>query len=138
MHDRGGELSAKVRSIVPTGIDAVLDLIGTTTVVDSLATLRRGGRVCLVGFLGGGAPLDKFDPVFQMPSGVHLSTFASAFAFGNEDYPLGEIPFQQIVDDAARGVYLAKPIHVFDLEDIQAAHVLMETNEAGGKVVVRI
>ncbi|WP_168879438.1 zinc-binding dehydrogenase [Rhizobium sp. P28RR-XV] len=132
------ELRARVRDIAPTGVDAVLDLIGTTTVLDSLAALRRGGRVCLAGFLGGGAPLDRFDPVFQMPSGVHLSTFASAFAFGTVDYPLDEIPFQQIVDNAARGVFQAKPIHVFDFEDIQTAHVIMEANDAGGKVVVRI
>jgi NADPH:quinone reductase-like Zn-dependent oxidoreductase len=133
-----GELAAELRDIVSTGVDAVLDLIGTTTVLDSLAALRRGGRVCLAGFLGGGTPLDKFDPVFQMPSGVHLSTFASAFAFGAKDYPLGEVPFQQIADNAARGAYQAKPTRVFGLEDIQAAHQLMETNEAGGKLVVRI
>jgi NADPH:quinone reductase len=132
------ELATEVRSIAPTGVDAVLDLIGTTSVLDSLAALRRGGRVCLAGFLGGGTPLDKFDPVFQMPSGVHLSTFASAFALGAPDYPLSEVPFQQIADNAARGVHQAKPARVFGFEDIQAAHRLMETDEAGGKVVVRL
>ncbi|MDR3515359.1 MAG: zinc-binding dehydrogenase [Azospirillaceae bacterium] len=132
------ELAAAVRDIAPAGVDAVLELIGTTSVLDSLATLRRGGHVCLAGFLGGGTPLDKFDPVFQMPSGVHLSTFASALAFGAPGYPLGEVPFQQIADYAAREDYQAKPARVFGFEDIQAAHRLMETDKAGGKVVVRI
>ncbi|NRP89796.1 Phthiocerol synthesis polyketide synthase type I PpsC [Ensifer adhaerens] len=134
----GNELAAKLHDIAPTGVDAVLDLIGTTTVFDSLAAVRRGGRVCLAGFLGGGAPLPQFDPVFQMPSGAHLSAFASALVFGTQDYPLSEIPFQQIADNAARGLYQAKPARVFRFEDIQAAHRLMETDEAGGKVVVRM
>jgi NADPH:quinone reductase-like Zn-dependent oxidoreductase len=34
-------------------IDAVLDLVGNSTILDSLAMLRRGGRACLAGFLGG-------------------------------------------------------------------------------------
>jgi len=34
-------------------IDAVLDLVGNSTILDSLALLRRGGHACLAGFLGG-------------------------------------------------------------------------------------
>ncbi|MGO9846779.1 MAG: zinc-binding dehydrogenase [Methylocella sp.] len=33
-------------------IDAVLDLVGNSVVLDSLAMLRRGGRSCLAGWLG--------------------------------------------------------------------------------------
>lgn len=51
----------------PQGTDAVLDIVGTSTILDSLATLKRGGEACLVGFLGGGQPLN-IDPVFQIPS----------------------------------------------------------------------
>jgi hypothetical protein len=36
--------------------------------------VRRGGRVCLAGFLGGGEPI-AFNPLLQMPSGVDLSFF---------------------------------------------------------------
>ena len=39
------ELSKRVRERHPQGIDAVLDIVGNTTVLDSLAALRRGG-VC--------------------------------------------------------------------------------------------
>jgi NADPH:quinone reductase-like Zn-dependent oxidoreductase len=127
-----------VRGLVPPGADAVFDLIGTATLRDSLAMVRRGGRVCLAGFLGGGDPLAAFDPVFQMPSGVHLSIFASAFAFGTPAYPLDEIPFQRIIENATCGTYRARPARVFGFDEIQAAHALMECNEAGGKIVVRV
>lgn len=62
--------------------------------------------------------------------------FASAFAFGT-DVPLARIPFQQLADDAARGRLRARPAHVFEFADIVAAHRLIESGEARGKIVVR-
>ena len=131
------ELAASMRQRYPNGVDAVLDIVGNTTVLDSLAMLRRGGHVCLVGFLGGGGPL-ALEPVFQMPSGVQLSVFASALVTGSPTFPLQEIPFQAIVDRVANGAYKAKPARVLGFEEIQDAHRLMESNEAGGKIVVRL
>jgi NADPH2:quinone reductase len=130
-------LAGRVRDRYPQGIDAVLDIVGNTTVLDSLAMLRRGGHVCVVGFLGGGGPL-AVEPVFQVPSGRHLTVFASALVTGTPEFPLGEIPFQTIVDRAAAGLYKAKPAKVFAFEDIRDAHRLMESNQAGGKIVIRL
>jgi NADPH:quinone reductase-like Zn-dependent oxidoreductase len=130
-------LAAHLRERHPQGIDAVLDIVGNTTVLDSLAMPRRGGQVCLVGFLGGGGPL-MLEPVFQIPSGVGLAVFASAVVTGSSAFPLSEIPFQDIVDRVASGAYQAKPAQVFRFEDIQAAHRLMESGEAGGKLVIRL
>jgi NADPH:quinone reductase-like Zn-dependent oxidoreductase len=129
------DLAPRVRDRHPRGIDAVLDIVGNTTVLDSLAMARRGGQVCLVGFLGGGGPL-ALEPVFQMPSGVQLSVFASALVTGTADFPLAEIPFQTIVGRVAEGIYQAKPAKVFRFEQIQDAHRLMESGAAGGKLVV--
>jgi NADPH:quinone reductase len=82
----------------------VLDIVGNTTVLDSIAMLRRGGTVCEVGFLGGGGPL-TMEPVFQIPSGRHFTTFASAVVTGNTEFPMSEIPFQDIIDGVAAGTY---------------------------------
>jgi NADPH2:quinone reductase len=131
------ELSKGVRERFPQGIDAVLDIVGNTTVLDSLTMLRRGGQACLVGFLGGGGPL-MLEPVFQMPSGTRLSVFASAVATGTPEFPLSEIPFQDIVDRVMSGIYRAAPAKVFGFEEIEAAHRLMEANQANGKIVVRL
>jgi NADPH:quinone reductase-like Zn-dependent oxidoreductase len=131
-------LAEQVRARHPRGIDAVLDLVGNSTLLDSLAAVRPDGRVCMAGFLGGGAPIAAFDPLMHMPSGVHLSFFASAFTFGNADYPLADIPLQAIVDRAASSAYKAKPARVFRFDEIQDAHRLMEANGANGKIVVRV
>jgi NADPH:quinone reductase len=47
-------------------IDAVLDLVGNSVVLDSLAMLRRGGRSCLAGFLGGLDPIPDFNPLLEL------------------------------------------------------------------------
>ena len=79
-------------------IDAVLDLVGNSTILDSLAMLRRGGRACLAGWLGGLAPIADFNPLLQMASGVYL-TFFGSFVFGKPGFPLSDVPLQAIAAD---------------------------------------
>ena len=108
-------------------IDAVLDLVGNSTILDSLAMLRRGGRACLAGWLGGLAPIADFNPLLQMASGVYL-TFFGSFVFGKPGFPLSDVPLQAIAADVEAGRYKAKPSRVFRFEDIREAHRVMESN----------
>ena len=96
-------------------IDAVLDLVGNSVMLDSLAMLRRGGRSCLAGWLGGLDPIPDFNPLLQMASGVYLTFFAG---------------------DAAAGRLGVKPARIFRFDEIREAHRVMEANQAGGKMVV--
>ena len=116
-------------------IDAVLDLVGNSVVLDSLAMLRRGGRSCLAGWLGGLDPIPDFNPLLQMPSGVYL-TFFGSFVFGTPGFPLSDVPLQQIAEDAAAGRLDVRPVRVFRFDEIREAHRVMEANEAHGKMVV--
>jgi NADPH:quinone reductase len=118
-------------------LDAVLDLVGNTTILDSLAMLRRGGRACLAGWLGGLEPIHDFNPLLQMASGVYL-TFFGSFVFGTPGFPLSDVPLQQIADDVAAGRLDAQPSRVFGFDEIREAHRVMENNEAEGKMVVVI
>jgi NADPH:quinone reductase len=116
-------------------IDAVLDLVGNSVALDSLAMLRRGGRSCLAGWLGGLDPIPDFNPLLQMASGVYL-TFFGSFVFGTPGFPLSDVPLQQIAEDAAVGRLDVKPVKVFRFDEIREAHRAMEANEARGKMVV--
>jgi NADPH:quinone reductase len=116
-------------------IDAVLDLVGNSTIIDSLAMLRRGGRACLAGWLGGLAPIAEFNPLLQMSSGVYL-TFFGSFVFGTPGFPVSDVPLQAIAADIAAGRFNAKPSRVFSFDEIHEAHRVMEANEANGKMVV--
>ena len=116
-------------------IDAVLDLVGNSVLLDSLAMLRRGGRSCLAGWLGGLDPIPDFNPLLQMASGVYL-TFFGSFVFGTPGFPLSDVPLQQIAADAAAGRLDVKPARVFRFDEIHEAHRVMEAGEARGKMVV--
>ena len=129
----GPELSKRIAET--KRLDAVLDLVGNSTILDSLAMLRRGGRACLAGWLGGLAPIADFNPLLQMASGVYL-TFFGSFVFGTPGFPLSDVPLQAIAADVATGRYKAKPSRVFRFEDIREAHRVMDANQAHGKMVV--
>lgn len=129
----GPELSKRIAE--SKQLDAVLDLVGNSTILDSLAMLRRGGRACLAGWLGGLAPIVDFNPLLQMASGVYL-TFFGSFVFGTPGFPLSDVPLQAIAGDVAAGRYKAKPSRVFRFEDIREAHRAMDANQAKGKMVV--
>ena len=54
------------------------------------------------------------------------------------DNPFTQASTQTIIDRVAAGIYQAKPAKVFSFAEIQAAHQLMESGKALGKIVVRL
>ena len=133
-----GKVAQQLRSINPSGVTYVIELIGNTTLEDSLACASPNGTVCIGGFLGGLTPFENFMPLMQLPSSVKLTAFGSAFVFGNADFPFANIPIQQIVSDIENKKIqniLAKTV---DFEQIAEAHTLMESNTVNGKIVVTV
>jgi NADPH:quinone reductase len=130
-----GQVAAAVRALAPGGADRVLDLVGNSALRDSLKAVRVNGRLCQAGFLAGLGPVDQFLPIADMPSGVQFSFFGS-FEVGTDAFPLSAIPLQRIVDKVQAGDYTARPSRVFAFEEIATAHQIMESGQAGGKLVV--
>ncbi|OSC31297.1 alcohol dehydrogenase [Mycobacterium vulneris] len=128
-----GDLAAHIAEA--NRIDAVLDLVGNSTILDSLDMLRRGGTACLAGWLGGLAPIGDFNPLARMASGVSFSFFASP-VFGNPGFPVSDVPFGEIAQQIADGTLHAAPARVFSFDDIREAHRVAESGEAPGKLVV--
>lgn len=125
-------------SQLPTGtkFDKVLNLVGNSVLLESIALTRAGGRMLQAGWLGGLAPVANFNPMIQMESGVHFSLFHSK-VLGTSDFPLSAIAFQEIVQNIENGAWNAKPTHVFGYQDIHRAHQVLDSHEAGGKIVVK-
>ncbi|KIF07259.1 alcohol dehydrogenase [Streptomyces sp. RSD-27] len=130
-----GALAAQVRER-GIAVDAVFDVVGNKVLRDSLAMVRPRGRVCQLGFLGGFEPVQDFDPIRDLPSGVRFSFFGSAFVLGTPAFPLTDVPLDQICHKINAGVLRARPTRVFRFEEIVEAHRVMEAGEALGKMVV--
>ncbi len=125
-----GEIAGDVRRVFPSGVDKVLELVGTTTLLDSLQCAARFGSVCMTGIVGNAWEFDRFTPMGAIPSTVNLTTYAG------ESTDFMATPMQMVVSEIEAGRMTPKIGRVFQLDDIVEAHRCMEDNAAGGKIVV--
>ncbi|MEU1408626.1 zinc-binding dehydrogenase [Streptomyces sp. NPDC005728] len=132
-----GHLAVQVSTRKIT-VDAVFDIVGNNVLRDSLATVRPRGRVCQLGFLGGFEPVRDFDPITDLPTGVQLSFFGSAFVLGSPEFPLADVPLDAIYAKVESGAIPARPARVFRFDEIIEAHRAMEAGETLGKMTVTI
>lgn len=127
-----GSIADTVRSIYPNGIDRVLELVGTTTLLDSLRATRRGGIVCMTGILGGQWALPEFHPMGDIPTGVKLTSYSG------EASDISVEQLQHYVSLVESGELRLKTGPRFDFDRLQEAHELMDNNLANGKIVVEV
>jgi NADPH2:quinone reductase len=131
-----GSLSEHVLAAHPGGVDKVVELTGTSTLEDSLKMIKPKGAVCLAGFLGGLKPIENFQPIFQLPNSIRLTTIASAFSFGQPGFEFADIPLQQIITDIEEKRIPNILRKTFPAAEIRQAHELVESNDVNGKVVM--
>jgi NADPH:quinone reductase-like Zn-dependent oxidoreductase len=112
------------------GFDKVLELVGTTTLKDSLRCVKPGGTVCMTGIVGNEWSFNNFSPMEAIPSTVRLTIY------GGGPVEFMATPLEEMVQEIVAGKLHVQVGKVFQLEDIAEAHRCMEENKAGGKVVV--
>jgi NADPH:quinone reductase-like Zn-dependent oxidoreductase len=125
-----GSIAADVRKVYPGGVDKVLELVGTTSLKDSLHCARQGGIVCMTGMVGNKWSFDEFAPMEVIPTAVCLTTYDG----GVEDFM--QMPFDDLLQQIGSGELPVQVGKVFRLDEIVEAHRVMEENRAGGKIVV--
>lgn len=128
----GGDVAAQVRRILPDGVDAALELVGTPTLPDTLRATRIHGTVCFTGMLSNKWTVKDFYPITYLPTGVRLT------AYSGDASDLAPEVLQSYLDDVAVGRAAVPLDRVFELDRIRDAHALMEFNGAKGKLVVVI
>lgn len=127
-----GQIAPAVRQVLPEGVDAALELVGTPTLPDTLAATRIHGTVCFTGMLSNQWTVPNFYPIGYIPNGVGLT------AYGGESADLPAAVLQRYLDKIAAGTVTFAPAHVYTMDEIRQAHDDMEHNRAVGKLVVRV
>lgn len=127
-----GALGPGIRRGHPDGVDRVLELIGATTLLDSLQCARPGGVVCMTGILGGQWELASFRPMGDIPTGVRLTSYSG----GASDISREEL--QRYVSMVERGDLAIRTGPVWSFDQLPLAHQAMDENRANGKMVVVI
>lgn len=125
-----GTIAEQVLEVCANGVDKVLELVGTTTLKDSLRCAKQHGIVCMTGSVGNKWSFENFAPMEAIPSTVSLTTYAGE----SEDFI--RMPLEDLVEQIADGTLHVQIGKVFRLDEIAEAHRCMEENKAGGKIVV--
>jgi NADPH:quinone reductase-like Zn-dependent oxidoreductase len=125
-----GTIAPQVKTEMDGGADKILELIGTTTLEDSLRCAKEPGIICMTGIVGNKWTLDNFAPMEAIPTGVCLTSYDG----GPADFM--RTPLQELVDQIAAGSLKVQIGRVFHLDEIVEAHRTMDANTAGGKIVV--
>ena len=127
-----GVIAEDVRRAYPKGVDKVLELIGTTTLEDSLHCAREGGVVCMTGIVGNKWAFENFAPMEKIPTAVCLTSYAG------ESADFMSTPLEKLAQQIAAGTLRVQIGRVFQIDQIVEAHRLMEENKAGGKIVILV
>nr|POE89905.1 quinone oxidoreductase [Quercus suber] len=108
-----GKIAPEVKSQTNGGVDKVLELIGTTTLLDSLQCTKAQGVVCMMGMVG-----------------VCLTTYSG----GSSEFM--QTPLQEMVEQIEQETLSIAVGKTFRLDEIVEAHRVMEEGSAGGKIVI--
>jgi NADPH:quinone reductase-like Zn-dependent oxidoreductase len=125
-----GKLHSQIQKRLDLGIDKVLELVGTSSLKDSLQCVRRGGTVCMTGMLSEEWSIADFAPMEFIPAIVNLTIFDSGQVRVEGHH------FQEYVKNIENGSYTPVIKRTFHLDEMVAAHRFMEANSGGGKIVV--
>src|SRR5881628_1323955 len=111
-----GDVAAQVRAIVPDGVEAALELVGTNTLPDTLRTTAVHGVVCFTGMLSNEWTVADFYPIDYIPSGVRLT------AYGGEAADLPAEVLQAYLDAVSAGRLTVPIYRTYALDEIAQAH----------------
>lgn len=125
-----GTVAPQVRAILPEGVDNALELIGTSTLPDTLRSTRMHGVVCFTGMLSNEWIVKDFYPIEYIPRGVRLT------AYGGDANDLPQEVLQAFLDAIAAGDVTVPVYKHYQLDEIVQAHTDMEAGNATGKLVV--
>lgn len=125
-----GNLAEKTHMEVYSIIDKVLELVGTSTLKDSMQCVRPGGIVCMTGMLSEQWSIAEFAPMEYIPPTVKMTIYDSGQLQVESKY------FQQFLDNIEHGKISPVIKHTFRLDQLVEAHRYMESNAGGGKIVV--
>ncbi len=125
-----GSIQDQVHQLYPQGVNKVLELVGTTTLLDSIQSTREHGIICMTGMVGNKWQLENFSPMAAIPTATYLTSYSG----GADDFM--NTPLQSFIEDIEAGRTQVTIGKEFSLDEIVEAHHCMENNQAGGKIVV--
>lgn len=145
-----GELAARIRARWPDGVDNALEIVGFPAVMETLACVRPGGVVGMIGLLeeqerarreGHRVGADRAvapSPHFYIPNGVHLTTINHKSLASENDLPGFFGGIQEWIDGVEAGRYKVVIDRIFPFDEIVEAFRYRGSSDGIGKIVVSV
>jgi NADPH2:quinone reductase len=133
---RKENFKARIRELVPKGIDVILDMIGGDYTPDNLEILREEGRLVLINIMKGDETTIRLSQVMRKRLNITGSTLRAR-----------DSSFKSLIaDNLKKTVWpwlqsgIVKPIiyETFNLENAREAHQLMESSGHIGKIILTV
>lgn len=119
------------------GVDVILDIVGAPYLASNLNLLRRDGRLVYIAFLGGAKAKDvKLGQIMMKRLTITGSTMRARNTA--EKAIIAQDLEQHVAPLWAKGECLPMIYKTFAFEQIQDAHIAMDTGEHIGKIVVTV
>ncbi|MFK8000166.1 MAG: NAD(P)H-quinone oxidoreductase [Polyangiales bacterium] len=128
-----GTFAKRVRGL--GGADLILDTIGAKYLSDNIASLRAGGRIVVIGLLGGIKGELNLGQLLGKRGTIHGSVLRSRPL--EEKIALAQLFAKRVLPLFERGALRPVIDTVMDMNGVQAAHTKMEAGKTFGKIVLR-
>jgi NADPH:quinone reductase-like Zn-dependent oxidoreductase len=118
--------SKELRKLVPSGVDAVVEVGGAKTLPEALASVKRSGVVLLIGVLSGSLEMLDLRPIL-----MNNICIQGIFVGSKETF----LAMNKVISHS-----LLKPVidKVFDFKDAPEAFAYLESGQHFGKVCIKM
>jgi NADPH:quinone reductase-like Zn-dependent oxidoreductase len=121
------EIALEIEKITQgAGVDAVVDNAGQKTLMTSINSVRRGGKIAICGTTSGS------DASFQIRSFYSKQIQLYGILIGSK------LELLELIDFVCEKKISSKIDSVFPLADVQQAHNKLERGEQLGKILIKI
>ncbi|MFM2310455.1 MAG: hypothetical protein RLY87_2577 [Chloroflexota bacterium] len=134
---RAGGHAPSIRSATDgRGVDIVLDMLGVPAWDDNCAMLAHGGRLLLLGFLGGAKGTVDLGPILTRNLTVTGTTLRRTPAAAKAE--LVRTASSWLLPRFASGELVPVVDCIYDISAVAAAHQRMEANQNVGKIILSL
>ena len=129
-----GEFASEVKSLVPSGVDVILDTIGAAYLKQNVHVVAKQGRIVVIGLMGGVQGELHLGQLLAKRASIHGSVLRSRSP--SEKAELTRLFIRDVLPQFSTGALRPIVDNTLPMTEIQSAHARMDDNQTFGKLIL--